>query len=448
MQDHLLAKDGAEAAAILICTAIEGRRTKLLLKQVLLIPYVECTRSADSIDWPGQYLDRALAVAEKENLSIILIHSHPGGYFDFSTADDRADRAVMPALFSAGRPSRQHPRWHGSAIMVPGGAIKARLYGRNKNVQPVELVAVYGDDIHLYWSDRSSNYCLPLIFSEAMSGELSRLSVAVIGVSGTGSLVAEQLLRLGIGELVVVDHDHVETKNLNRIINTTYEHATKCKEKVAVFKEAAARIRPQTNVLALPTKIDDRTTLMEVAEADVIFCCVDSESGRHICDLLASAALQPLFDVGVTMPVRRPEKGVRIASIAGRVDYVQPAGSTLADREVYTPASLVSEELASTDPKAYEQRVRDGYMPGAGEQAPSVITVNMRAACTVVQEFLARLYPYRLKGNERFSRISFELLIGQEEHRAESTFPKNSLGVFATGLREPLLGLPKLDRLP
>ncbi|MFD0325609.1 hypothetical protein [Lysobacter gummosus] len=87
-------------------------------------------------------------------------------------------------------------------------------------------------------------------------------------------------------------------------------------------------------------------------------------------------------------------------------------------------------------------------MPGAGEQAPSVITVNMRAACTVVQEFLARLYPYRLKGNERFSRISFELLIGQEEHRAESTFPKNSLGVFATGLREPLLGLPKLDRLP
>ena len=49
------------------------------------------------------------------------------------------------------------------------------------------------------------------------------MSIAVVGCSGTGSPVIEQLARLGVGRLVLVDPDRVEEKNLNRIVNATRE---------------------------------------------------------------------------------------------------------------------------------------------------------------------------------------------------------------------------------
>ena len=46
---------------------------------------------------------------------------------------------------------------------------------------------------------------------------LSNLTVGIVGASGTGSIVAEQLYRLGVKRLVLVDDDYVEERNLGRI---------------------------------------------------------------------------------------------------------------------------------------------------------------------------------------------------------------------------------------
>lgn len=51
-----------------------------------------------------------------------------------------------------------------------------------------------------------------------------------IGNSGTGSIVVEQLGRLGVGEFVFVDPDAIEAKNLNRILNATSEDAVNRKK--------------------------------------------------------------------------------------------------------------------------------------------------------------------------------------------------------------------------
>ena len=42
-------------------------------------------------------------------------------------------------------------------------------------------------------------------------------SVAIIGVGGIGSAVAEMLTRCGIGKLVLFDYDRVELANMNRM---------------------------------------------------------------------------------------------------------------------------------------------------------------------------------------------------------------------------------------
>ena len=78
------------------------------------------------------------------------------------------------------------------------------------------------------------------------------------------------------------------------------------------------------------------------------------------------------------------------------------------------------------------------------EEAPSVITLNMRAAAAMMNEFIARAYPFRLDPNARYARTSFSLAACEEEYVAETEFPKSPNSLFARGNIEPLLGLPAL----
>lgn len=448
LEHHLFPGDGKEAAAIVLCWRLEDEGLKLMVRQVLLVPHEQCDRTPVSLSWSGDYLDQALAVAEKEDLSILLLHSHPTGLFGFSDVDDRSDQDAIRSLIAGRSMERLHEPWHGSAIMVPGGAIKARLYDRKMHAHAVDLVAAYGDDLRFYWNDDRGSRRRPMAFGDEMGRELARLSVAVVGVSGTGSIVAEQLLRMGVGELIVVDYDHVEDKNLNRILNSTQDDAQAKTLKVEMFVAVAARIRPQTRVKTLAMDMTHRDAIAAVAQADIVFSCVDSLDARHICDRLASAMLQPLFDVGVSLPVRTPERGMVIANVSGRIDYVQPGGSTLADRGVYTPELLGAEYLRKANPAAYADRVKEGYMPGAGQEAPSVICVNMQAASSVVLEFVARAFPFRLDGNSDYARTEFDLASEHRSQVADSAFTIEPLGLLGAGLRRPLLGLPGLEQGP
>jgi|LNAP01.1.fsa_nt_gb molybdopterin/thiamine biosynthesis adenylyltransferase len=43
-------------------------------------------------------------------------------------------------------------------------------------------------------------------------GALNRQSAVVIGVSGTGLIVAEALARLGLGEVILIDHEAAKSQ--------------------------------------------------------------------------------------------------------------------------------------------------------------------------------------------------------------------------------------------
>ncbi len=48
-----------------------------------------------------------------------------------------------------------------------------------------------------------------------------------------------------------------------------------------------------------------------------------------------------------------------------RIDYVQPGGSSLEDREVYSARSLAEKYLREAAPGQHASEVREGYMRGA-----------------------------------------------------------------------------------
>ncbi|MCI3132880.1 ThiF family adenylyltransferase [Phenylobacterium aquaticum] len=438
---HLFPGDGLEGAAILVCTRTPGPRVRLLARDAILIPYGECVRRQAAITWPGDYIEQAIDKGDAEQLALILIHSHPGGLFAFSDVDDASDSQVIPSLFQA------YGDLHGSAIMTDNGAIRARLYAPNFTQRPVDLVTVAGHDLSYWWeadARLSGPSRRPMAFTGAMTAQLGRLTAVVIGVSGTGSIVAEQLARLGFNRVILIDFDEVEGRNLNRILNAKLSDAESRRLKVAMFAEAIASYRGDGVAGPVAASVLTREAVLAASQADVIFSCVDTLEARQIADLIAAAFLIPLLDVGVVIPVRKAGEDLAIADVCGRIDYVQPGGSTLRDRGVYSPNSLRAEYLRRSAPEAHQQELEAGYIKGLIEEAPAVISLNMRAASACVNEFVARAFPYRQEPNRLYARTQFSLAACDEDFSSEAAFPAAANPMLGRGALEPLLGLPAL----
>ncbi|NDE25683.1 MAG: tRNA threonylcarbamoyladenosine dehydratase, partial [Betaproteobacteria bacterium] len=51
------------------------------------------------------------------------------------------------------------------------------------------------------------------------AAQVAQAHVMVVGIGGVGSWVAESLARSGVGELTLVDMDHIAESNINRQIH-------------------------------------------------------------------------------------------------------------------------------------------------------------------------------------------------------------------------------------
>ncbi|HTW35777.1 MAG TPA: ThiF family adenylyltransferase, partial [Rhizomicrobium sp.] len=268
------------------------------------------------------------------------------------------------------------------------------------------------------------------------------MSAAVIGSSGTGSPVIEQLARLGFGRLVIVDPDRVETKNLNRILNSTREDAYLRRHKVEAMARAIAAMGFGTELEIFATDLATPAAAKAVAECDVVFGCMDGVEGRHLLNRLAAYYVLPYFDIGVKL-VADGHGGIKEA--CGAVHYIRPDGASLLDRRVYTLAQLKASGLRRTDPQAYRDQVKAGYIHGVLEDRPAVISINMQMASIAVNEFLARLHPYRLDENAESAIVRYCFVQGNEFRERE---PESS-GTFSSRIGKgdvrPLLSMPELS---
>ncbi len=84
--------------------------------------------------------------------------------------------------------------------------------------------------------------------------------VAVVGVGGVGSWAAEALARSGVGNITLIDFDHVALSNVNRQVHAL--DSTLGKPKAEVLKERIHDINPDCHV----TVVDDFLTEENVGE--------------------------------------------------------------------------------------------------------------------------------------------------------------------------------------
>ncbi|HWZ84107.1 MAG TPA: ThiF family adenylyltransferase [Terriglobales bacterium] len=126
---------------------------------------------------------------------------------------------------------------------------------------------------------------------------LGDCSVAIVGLGGGGSHIAQQLAHLGVGSFFLIDPDLVEESNLNRLIGGTVEDATKKTLKTLVASRLVRGINPLAQVVCLDGKWQEFHQILR--GSDIIFGCLDTYRDRYELEITARRYLLPYIDIGM-----------------------------------------------------------------------------------------------------------------------------------------------------
>jgi hypothetical protein len=233
------------------------------------------------------------------------------------------------------------------------------------------------------------------LWGRADQSTLGDLRVGVVGCGGVGSILAEHLARLGVGELVLVDFDRLEEANFNRAqgarrIDVRQERLkTKIAERVA--RRSATAEEFETRVIDGSVVEDDPeyAAVPALLDCDVILSGVDAARPRQVLGAVARAHCIPVIDGGSLLHadddgVLQPEAKVETA-VAG------PGWPCFSCQRVWTQEDI---DYEAENPEFRGER---GYVPNGVDpeeddettRDPSVIGVNAMVAGLMQRRFLA-----------------------------------------------------------
>jgi hypothetical protein len=456
LRRHLFTGDGLEAVAFALCGKLHTKHGDIYcVHETYLYPNEMCTvREVDRVEWSPAEITFLFEKCRKKNLHLLKIHCHPKPWPFFSKTDDSSDKLLSDTV--TGWTDRNEDVL--SMIMLPDGSLFGRIIDFETNFSDLYSINVIGDDISCYLNSEITksgediniesevNLRTRQAFGDGTTSIIKSLSIGVVGCSGTGSIVAELLSRLGVGRLVLVDHDNVEYKNLNRIVNSTVDDAAQGRLKVNVLKDAIERMGTGVEVITVADDIHCYNAYEEIAACDIVFGCMDSVDGRHVLNRIATYFCSGFFDIGVRLDADG-KGGIR--DIFGRVDYIQPGGSSLASRGRYNTEQLKSADMQRTNQDEYKLQIKEGYVKSANVQSPAVISINAMFSSQAVTELLARLHPFRDKPNSDYAAVLFSvsgavLFTEQDGDPDSELLTKVGLGNVIPALGSPTMITAKL----
>lgn len=219
---------------------------------------------------------------------------------------------------------------------------------------------------------------------------LQKMTIAIVGASGTGSLLAELFVRAGCQHLIIIDDDITEIINLNRILHSSRGDAELGTPKVAVLKLALERLNLGCHVEAIRANVLDEAVLAKLRSVDLIFGCVDRALPRRTISKFAYQYLIPYIDVG--SEIGGDEKG--IVSVDSRTSYVAPGYPCLMCSGVVTARRLWLESLNWEEQR---RQIALGYSDDLLIKQPAVMDLNMRAASMGMMYLRHLLQPFLLQ---------------------------------------------------
>ncbi len=331
-----------------------------------------------------EFVARVTKRARHHGNSVIFVHSHPGsGAPSFSKIDRRGEEHLSRFL------AHRHPnRLHGAVVLSEGG-IRARLLGGDEEFRVLSLgstLDVLFDPLSLEATQSEAFDRQVRAFGPTGQRIIQNLRIGIVGLGGTGSIVAQQLAHLGIRDFILIDPDVVESTNLNRLANASAGDIHNPKVDVAArYIEAVAS---DATIARRRADVIHVQTAKALLDADFIFCCTDSHGSRAIIQQIAYQYMIPCIDMGVAIAVSRK----RITHIYGRAQLLSPGLACL------ICGNLIDPEQVRLDMLSAFERQADPYISGQTEPAPAVMSLNGTIASLAVTMMLSVVAGVPVKG--------------------------------------------------
>ncbi|MGC9221842.1 MAG: HesA/MoeB/ThiF family protein, partial [Solirubrobacteraceae bacterium] len=311
LRSHLLRDDHQEDLCFVLYRPSTGTtRTTALIHDVIL-PRDDERNIHGNASFNAQYFLRALQAAEDAVCGLGLAHSHPHAYgWQGMSADGiDAERGHAPQAWSVtdlpllGLTLAGDGSWSGRQWIRAGRAQYERVDGTTVRVVADQLQVTYvpSQERILEYDDRMLRTVSA--WGTAAQQKLSGLHLGVVGLGSVGMLVAEGLVRTGVGKLTLIDFDTVPTHNLDRLAHANRWDVANATAKVNVAKQALEALAPVAGVEidAVPQSIVEPAGFARALDCDVLFSCVDRPWPRQVLDHAAFAHLIPVVDGGISV---------------------------------------------------------------------------------------------------------------------------------------------------
>jgi molybdopterin/thiamine biosynthesis adenylyltransferase/proteasome lid subunit RPN8/RPN11 len=402
LPDHLaneidgVARLPVETAGVLLASVVttpEGN-TRVLGRQMRWVTesaYIR--RGGDHLSIASEGYVPFLAEAEALKATALWVHTHPGpdAWPTPSKHDEEVDRQISD-LFRL----RADNPFYGAVIVSPraqGMAFTGYLQAEEGPRLQVGRLWTVGDRFSLTQAFDLPAVEIPPIFDRsvrafggAIQQALGQLRVGIVGCGGTGSAVAEQLVRLGVRSFVLFDPDQLSPSNVTRVYGSTPSDVGKFK--TDILAAHLARIAPDAHCDAVTSMITTQSTALRLTECDIVFGCTDDNAGRLVLSRLSTYMLVPVIDCGVLLTSGASGS---LAGIDGRVTTLVPGQACLVCRSRIDLARAAAELLT---PEERRRREDEGYAPALGRVEPAVVTYTTLVAATAVSELIERFVGY------------------------------------------------------
>lgn len=398
LQERLFTADANENAAFALCGYTRlGGAEHLYVRRLVEVPVGGYSaRTQFHLEVSPRVINDVVDLA-KGRLAVLVIHSHPRGLTsNYSASDDFGEERLLGVL----------------SDLIPGAPHTSLLFSEAKTIGryvedgrfvPIHRLRVVGSTIRVDTTEprnrgrsRRARVVegpgLPfarqlLAFGSETQARIGAARVALVGCGGTGSCVAEQLVRLGVRDFLLLDPDRFEASNLTRVYGSNESDLSSAPLKTDIVERNLLAIASSVAISKASASVISQEVIPRLIDRDIIFSCTDNESSRAVLNRFAYQYMVSMIDVGT----RIVASSGRIVGAAGRASMVGPSLPCLWCG-YHLDATRIRVE--TMDAGERERLAGEGYIEGIDEAAPAVVSLNSTLASLSVTMFIGALTPF------------------------------------------------------
>jgi hypothetical protein len=407
---HLFPGDQDEHGAVLLAGMSQpGKELTLHIREVHLaaekIDYVEGKIGYRALT--TDFIHRLIIRARDERLVYLAVHNHASDqHVQFSSIDLESHRRGYPALLqiSHGMPV--------GALVFGRRSVQADIWLPNgKRLDLFEMVVV-GNSIRSITPRPRRNMANENVesferqirmFGKSGQERLRACRVGIIGLGGSGSIITEFLVRLGIERFCLVDPDRIDESNLSRVVGAEHSDVLKKIPKVEIAKRHIYSFNKKADVTAVFDDFAKESVAKQFVSCDYLFLAADSMRARLVFNAIVHQYLIPGVQIGSKI---RANVAGDLLDVMSVNRPVRPGVGCLWCNQLIDPSQLAKE--AKTD----AERIVQNY--GVEEPNPSVISLNGISAAHSVNDFLLNYLSLRPESEALFYEY-FHCLTGKRD---------------------------------